>query len=109
MIRSDLMQKVLEGAPQYSAKTIERVVDLFFNEILLQLEGGGRVELRRFGIFSARSYEAHIGRNPRTGAAVRIQSKNRPYFRPGKSLLTRLNKGLEGSDLTPRSREKSGG
>ena len=58
-----------------------------------QLAQGGRVELRGFGAFSTRQRDARVGRNPRTGAAVDVNAKRVPYFKPGKEMRERLNLG----------------
>ena len=50
-------------------------------------------ELRGFGAFSAKQREARTGRNPRTGAAVAVDGKAVPYFKPGKELRERVNGG----------------
>ena len=52
---------------------------------------GRRVELRGFGAFSTRARAPRTGRNPRTGAAVKVDAKKVPYFKPGKELRERLN------------------
>ena len=91
MIRSELVQKLCEDHPDLTAKEVERVVAAFFDSIIEQLEQGGRVELRGFGAFSTRNRDARIGRNPRTGAAVDVDAKRVPYFKPGKEMRERLN------------------
>jgi integration host factor subunit beta len=70
---------------------IERVVDVFFDEIARRLADGGRVELRGFGAFSTRERNARKGRNPRTGETVEVAEKRVPYFKPGKEMRQRLN------------------
>jgi len=70
---------------------IERVVDVFFDEIARRLADGGRVELRGFGAFSTRERNARKGRNPRTGETVAVAEKRVPYFKPGKEMRQRLN------------------
>ena len=52
---------------------------------------GDRVELRGFGAFSVKSRDARIGRNPRTGEAVKVDDKKVPFFKTGKLLRDRLN------------------
>ena len=91
VIRSELVQKLCEDHPDLTMKEIERVVTAFFNSIIDQLQKGGRVELRGFGAFSTREREARKGRNPRTGAAVDVNAKRVPYFKPGKEMRERLN------------------
>lgn len=93
MVRSDLIDRIAEENPGLSQSEVEKIVETFFGAIVTQLNAGGRVELRGFGAFSVRSYEARAGRNPRTGEKVSVDAKNRPYFKPGKQMLARLNGG----------------
>ncbi len=91
MIRSELVQQIADENPGLRLSEVELIVDTIFETILARLEAGGRVELRGFGAFSVRGREARTGRNPRTGAAVAVPSKNVPYFKAGKELRERLN------------------
>lgn len=91
LIRSELVQKLCEDHPDLTTKEIERVVTSFFDSITEQLQKEGRVELRGFGAFSTRERDARKGRNPRTGAAVEVDAKRVPYFKPGKEMRERLN------------------
>jgi integration host factor subunit beta len=52
---------------------------------------GDRVELRGFGVFSARNRAARTGRNPRTGAYVSVEQKSVPFFKTGREMRNRLN------------------
>jgi integration host factor subunit beta len=91
MIRSELLQVLGRDNPELRADDIERIVDIFFDEIAERLANGGRVELRGFGAFSTREREARKGRNPRTGESVEVPGKRVPYFKPGKEMRARLN------------------
>ena len=91
MIRSELVQKIANENSDLRLEEVERIVDAFFDSIVDQLAGGGRVELRGFGAFSTRSRESRTGRNPRTGAPVAVKAKAVPYFKPGKEMRERLN------------------
>ena len=91
MIRSELLQALAKESPSLRSEEIERVVDVFFDEIAKRLAEGGRVELRGFGAFSTREREARTGRNPRTGEAVSVAAKRVPYFKAGKEIRERLN------------------
>ena len=53
---------------------------------------GDRVELRDFGTFSVRFWEARKGRNPRTGEPVTVARKAFPYFKAGREIGKRLNR-----------------
>jgi len=91
MIRSELLQALAKESPGLRAEEIERVVDVFFDEIAQRLADGGRVELRGFGAFSTRDRDPRKGRNPRTGDPVEVPAKRVPYFKPGKEMRARLN------------------
>lgn len=91
MIRSQLVQLLARDNPDLSPREVERIVAAFFDSITKQLAHGGRVELRGFGAFSTRGRTARTGRNPRTGAAVKVDAKRVPYFKPGKEMRERLN------------------
>ncbi len=92
MIRSELLEKLAEENPELKPDEIEKIVDLFFNQISQKLAEGGRVELRGFGAFSTRQRKPRIGRNPRTGESVEVPAKRVPYFKPGKEIREQLNK-----------------
>ncbi len=91
MIRSELLVALARDNPELRIDDIERIVDVFFDEIAQRLADGGRVELRGFGAFSTRERDARKGRNPRTGESVDVPGKRVPFFKPGKDMRARLN------------------
>jgi integration host factor subunit beta len=91
MIRSELVQLLSRDHPGLAMSDIEKIVDIFFEQIVSRLIADGRVELRGFGAFSTRARDARTGRNPRTGEAVDVNAKRVPYFKPGKEMRARLN------------------
>ncbi|WP_085809115.1 integration host factor subunit beta [Sphingomonas sp. TZW2008] len=91
MIRSELVQLLVEENPSLSTRDVESLVATFFDEIVRRLAEDGRVELRGFGAFSTRARDARTGRNPRTGETVDVTAKRVPYFKPGKEMRARLN------------------
>jgi len=91
MIRSELVQLIARENPDLALRDVEAIVSTFFDEISERLAADGRVELRGFGAFSTRARDARAGRNPRTGAVVKVNAKRVPYFKPGKEMRARLN------------------
>ena len=91
MTKSELILRLAEANPHLFQRDIERIVSTIFNEISAALESGDRVELRGFGAFSVKKRDSRVGRNPRTGAAVQVESKYVPFFKTGKQLRDRLN------------------
>ena len=76
---------------QIRADTADRIINTIFDEIIVALSRGDRVELRGFGAFSVKSRHARQGRNPRTGDSVAVDAKRIPFFKTGKELRDRLN------------------
>lgn len=91
MIRSELVQKLVQENPGLSVREVEKIVAVFFDEVVDRLTADGRVELRGFGAFSTRARDGRTGRNPRTGETVDVEPKRVPYFKPGKEMRARLN------------------
>ncbi len=91
MTKSELIQRIAELNPHLYQRDVERIVSTIFDEIADALARGDRVELRGFGAFSVKQRGARIGRNPRTGAAVKVAEKWIPFFKTGKQLRERLN------------------
>jgi integration host factor subunit beta len=91
LIRSELLALLEAENPGLRSDEIEKILDIFFDNVIERLAEGGRVELRGFGAFSTRSREPRKGRNPRTGEAVDVPAKRVPYFKPGKEMRARLN------------------
>lgn len=91
MIKSELVRRIGESNPHLYQRDIENLVSAILDEIIAALARGDRVELRGFGTFTRKEREARIGRNPRTGDAVDVESKFVPFFKTGKDLRDRLN------------------
>jgi integration host factor subunit beta len=91
MIKSQLVARLTQRYPHLYHRDVERIVSTILDEISKALALGHRVELRGFGAFSVKSRPARVGRNPRTGAAVKVREKKAPFFRTGKELRERLN------------------
>ena len=91
MIRSELVQLLVQDNPGLSVREVEKIVSVFFDEIVGRLQQDGRVELRGFGAFSTRARDARVGRNPRTGETVEVDAKRVPDFKPGKEMRIKLN------------------
>ncbi|MEW6516587.1 MAG: HU family DNA-binding protein [candidate division FCPU426 bacterium] len=71
-----------------SRRLARKIVDYFFSLLASSLQRGEVVHLVGFGAFHFKVRQARRGRNPRTGEAVHVPSKQVIQFRPG-SLLKR--------------------
>lgn len=93
MTRADLLDAIAKDFPGLGKKDLKRVVEAIFDEIIVAVEQGGRVEMRGFGNFETRLHKARMGRNPHTGDTVAIEEKRHVRFKASKLLLKRLNAG----------------
>jgi integration host factor subunit beta len=67
------------------------VVNLVFKGFTDELGKSGRIEIRGFGSFVVRKYEAYTGRNPKTGKSIKVSPKKLPFFKVGKELKERVD------------------
>jgi len=92
MIKSDLIARIASQNPHLYQRDIENIVNAIIDEIVKALDRGDRVELRGFGVFSAKIRGARKGRNPKTGAEVQVAQRVLPFFKTGKEMRARLNR-----------------
>ena len=93
MIKSELVQRISAQNPHLYQRDVENIVNAILGEIIAAMSRGERVELRGFGAFSTKQRQARTGRNPRTGDKVPVTEKLAPFFKTGKEMRERLNRG----------------
>jgi integration host factor subunit beta len=93
MTKSELIVELAASNPHLRGADVELIVATVFDEITDALARGERVELRGFGAFTVKRRNARTGRNPRTGEAVPVDEKAVPFFKAGKELRERVNRG----------------
>lgn len=67
-------------------KEAESAIDATFAAIQKALKKGAAVTLVGFGTFRVSKRKARTGRNPQTGATIKIAAKKVPVFKAGKGL-----------------------
>jgi integration host factor subunit beta len=92
MTRRKLIAAVA-AAEGITIKEAEIAVKTVFSSMEQALTEEDRVEIRGFGSFQVRSYQGYQGRNPRTGESILVNNKKLPFFKVGKELKERVNKG----------------
>jgi integration host factor subunit beta len=90
--KSELIESLASRFSQLPPRDIESAVKVLIEYMSEALSGGRRIEIRGFGSFSLHYRPPRIGRNPKTGASVPLESKYVPHFRPGKELRDRVDK-----------------
>lgn len=90
MNKGDFIAAVADAADMTKADA-DRAVEAVFKVIKKTLKSGDTVALVGFGTFSVRKRAARTGRNPRTGATIKIKASKVPGFKAGKALKDALN------------------
>ena len=84
MNKGDLVEEVAKVVS--TKKEAQAAVDCVFSTITKALQKKDPVTLIGFGTFKVGERKARTGRNPQTGAEIKISAKKVPKFVPGKSL-----------------------
>ncbi|MDI6742802.1 MAG: integration host factor subunit beta [Smithella sp.] len=86
MTKNDLIKQLQEQLKTYSLKDVGYVVNIIFDSMVDAIKRGERIELRGFGSFEVRERKPRMGRNPKSGAQVKLQERKVPFFKTGKEL-----------------------
>ncbi|OGB05023.1 MAG: DNA-binding protein HU [Burkholderiales bacterium RIFCSPLOWO2_12_FULL_64_99] len=90
MNKSELIEHIAQQA-DISKAAAGRALEAVIGGIQTSLKKGDNVSLLGFGTFAVSTRAARTGRNPRTGAEIKIKKAKVPKFRPGKALKDALN------------------
>jgi len=89
MNKSDLIEHIAKQA-DISKAAATRALDAIVAGVKTTLKKSGSVTIVGFGTFAVTKRAARTGRNPRTGAAIKIKAAKVPKFKPGKALKDAL-------------------
>ncbi len=89
MNKSELIEHIAKQA-DISKAAAGRALEALIGGVKSTLKKNNSVTLVGFGTFSVTKRAARSGRNPRTGAAIKIKAAKVPKFRPGKALKDSL-------------------
>lgn len=90
MNKSDLVDAIAKSA-DISKAAAARALDATVDSITKALKKGDTVSLVGFGTFKVGKRAARTGRNPRTGATIKIKAAKVPKFSAGKGLKDAVN------------------
>ena len=90
MNKSELIEHIAKQA-DISKAAATRALEALIGGVKSTLKKSGNVSIVGFGTFTVSKRAARGGRNPRTGAAIKIKAAKVPKFRPGKALKDALN------------------
>jgi DNA-binding protein HU-beta len=89
MNKAELISKIADDAGIKKSEA-NLALDSFVEAVTKTLKGGGKVTLVGFGTFSVTKRAARNGRNPQTGAVIKIKAKKVARFKAGKELTAKL-------------------
>ena len=91
MNKTELVAAIAEKA-ELSKKDSEKALTAFVEAVTEELQKGEKVQLVGFGTFEVSKRAAREGRNPQTGATMKIEACTAPKFKAGKALKDAANK-----------------
>ncbi|WP_374673782.1 HU family DNA-binding protein [Ideonella sp.] len=90
MNKTDLIEHIAQQA-DISKAAATRALEAMIGGVKTTLKKGDSVSIVGFGTFAVTKRAARTGRNPRTGASIKIKAAKVPKFRPGKGLKDALS------------------
>jgi nucleoid DNA-binding protein len=88
--RSDLVDVVADAAG-IDKRQAEAAVTALLDAVMADAKAGNRVSIFGFGTFNPTSRAARMGRNPQTGAPVKIAASKSVRFAPATAFKQSLN------------------
>ncbi|MCX6210347.1 MAG: HU family DNA-binding protein [Bacteroidetes bacterium] len=89
MNKAELIAKIAEDAGVTKTQA-NAAIDSFTTAVQKTLKAGGKLTLVGFGTFSVSKRAARTGRNPQTGATIKIKAKKVAKFKAGKELSSKI-------------------
>ncbi len=89
MNKSELIGHIAKQS-NISKAAAGRALNAVIGGVTATLKKNKTVTITGFGTFSVSKRKARMGRNPQTGAALRIAARKVPKFKPGKGLRDAL-------------------
>ena len=90
MNKEELVQEISKKA-KVTQKDAAEVLNALMGTVEKTVAKGKKVTLVGFGTFEARKRAARTGRNPQTGAKIKIAAKTAPVFTAGKKFKEVVN------------------
>jgi DNA-binding protein HU-beta len=89
MNKGELVSKIADDTG-LSKTQANAALNSFVDAVTKSLKSGDKVTLVGFGTFTVSKRTARTGRNPKTGAAIKIKAKKVARFKAGKELAAKL-------------------
>ncbi len=93
MSKPKIIQKLKIKNSNIGKKELEKILDVFFQQISNALQNTRSIEIRSLGTFFIKEIkEKKQARNPRTGEIIYVPKRNKIRFRASKRLKELINK-----------------
>jgi DNA-binding protein HU-beta len=90
MTKAELVERVQSSRPDLSRRRTAALVDAVFENVAQAIRREKRFSLPGFGTFVVKRRAGRVGRNPRTGAEIRIAPTRTVGFKPAPELKREL-------------------
>ena len=90
MTKADLIEKVQATHAELSKRQVAALVDTLFENLARGIRRDKRFSMPGFGTFVVKKRAARVGRNPQTGAEIRIAPSKTVGFKPAPELKNAL-------------------
>lgn len=90
MTKAELISQIA-GQCKCPKALAEKALNAATNAVSKCLKRGDKITLTGFGTFSLSRRKARIGRNPQTGAEIKIKASRVPRFKAGQALKNQVN------------------
>jgi DNA-binding protein HU-beta len=82
MTKAELIERVQESRDDLSKKQVSEIVEAVFEQLAKGIKRDKRFVMPGFGTFSMKKRAGRVGRNPQTGAPIRIAPSKTVGFKP---------------------------
>ncbi|HUJ29104.1 MAG TPA: HU family DNA-binding protein [Myxococcales bacterium] len=86
MTKADLIETIAAQGHGMTKKAAGELIDTLFATVGKTIKKDGRFFYPGFGTWTVRQRKARMGRNPQTGAAIKIKASKTVGFKPAKEL-----------------------
>ena len=91
MLKKEFVEKYYAKGEFTSKAEAERKINAFLECIEEVVVAGEEITFLGFGKFYVSERAERIGRNPKTGEEIKIEAKKTVKFKPGKTLVDKVN------------------
>ena len=106
MTKSEIIDRVAEGTGLTKLEA-EAVINGFLKTVVDALAAGESVELRGFGTFRVKERAPRVGRNPKTGKVVEIDTQYVPHVKLSREVRRTIDESIKKTGIQPEESTQS--